>query len=961
MAEAKETQNILKQLYSSSASVAKASEENSTTLQSIYKLQLESEKRRKAAQKKTDTEARRKLRDDKRDDLDQEKKDKKEKKEVEKTGESLGDKLKEGLSGLLGGIGPILTGALAGLLPAITGALGTLASGILGAVKGLGGLMKAGFGALKPILSGAISKILALPALSAIATGAGAVALSGAAVVGVAVGAGKAMEAERRARYGGGEAGDLAQKMYEKELEVKAANQNNRGRATRERTEEEKEVLQKIEETRKELLEVKKERELMVERKKSEINKITKNIKSNRSGSKKVSAEQQQAIDEINNRYAVLEDRLDQRIGAITKRSGDTFDKKKKPVKRQSGGKIPGAFTVPGSGDGDQFPIDLPAGSFVLNRNASDALRQGLQRGGQTQMVPTLLEPGERVFLPGQWENSGIEKLNKTVSRFQTGGEVREEKQTNPGTVSPINSQEPEEEGEEKEGGKKKHPILEKLSDKNIKKVGSAPGLCVTGSLDTMKASGVPEPAATGLDKGNNPRGGAVQLIKDFGWKSLGGSPITLKSPYGTVSAGEHTGAGYNQMVESGKVPSGALVFQTRHADWNGTSPSSRGYDMAIAQKGGREHWNGQPMPQNIYSNVKKVIVLTPDGQASDGSDLGAPGGGTPGQAGGSGGADNAAATGASPVQGIIGQLGGMGEEGQKIAEFLGGLTGIFGALTGAKIDLSGGTEGAGSETVSGGTQGGGSNLSLGGATPGGEFGESALIAAMDSAGMTNKLERASFLAQMAHESDNFRASEEYASGEAYEGRTDLGNTQPGDGVRYKGRGYIQITGRYNYKKFGDIVGHDLVNNPELASDPNIAAQVALAYWKDRGISGPAQKGDNKQVTYLINGGYNGLKDRQEKFAKYKQQGLQTGGLVNMKRAVNKLDERMQAAQTKVNEKEAKEAGAGPIVITKSSGGGGGGKQTVGPGTIQKPPTLPEGCSATLAADYTYNLSLGGY
>ena len=79
-----------------------------------------------------------------------------------------------------------------------------------------------------------------------------------------------------------------------------------------------------------------------------------------------------------------------------------------------------------------------------------------------------------------------------------------------------------------------------------------------------------------------------------------------------------------------------------------------------------------------------------------------------------------------------------------------------------------------------------------------------------------------------------------------------------------------------------------------------------------------------------------------------------------MKGATNKLDERMQTAQTKVNEKEAREAAAGPIVITKPSGGAGG-KQVMGPGTIQKAPVLPESCSATLAADYTYNLSLGGY
>ena len=153
--------------------------------------------------------------------------------------------------------------------------------------------------------------------------------------------------------------------------------------------------------------------------------------------------------------------------------------------------------------------------------------------------------------------------------------------------------------------------------------------------------------------------------------------------------------------------------------------------------------------------------------------------------------------------------------------------------------------------------------------TPGGAFGESSLIAAMNKAGMKNKKERAQFLAQMNHESGNFNYDEEIHDGSNYEGRSDLGNTQKGDGKRYKGRGYIQLTGRANYKHYGDMIGQDLVNNPDLAKDPNVAADVALAYWKDRGISGPAQAGNTKRVTKLINGGYNGLADRQAKYAKY--------------------------------------------------------------------------------------------
>jgi hypothetical protein len=176
------------------------------------------------------------------------------------------------------------------------------------------------------------------------------------------------------------------------------------------------------------------------------------------------------------------------------------------------------------------------------------------------------------------------------------------------------------------EGGSvdKKHPLLKKLSDGKIKKVGAPMGYCVTGSLDTMKASGVPEPAATGNDVGNNPRGAISQLMQSpYNWKSMGGSSIKLDSPYGKVNAGTYTKDQYKSLVESGKVPSGALVFQSRHSNWNGTSPRSSGYDMAIAQQGGKRHWNGQPMPMFVYgNNTKKVIVLTPDGKQGDGSDV---------------------------------------------------------------------------------------------------------------------------------------------------------------------------------------------------------------------------------------------------------------------------------------------------------------------------------------------------
>lgn len=103
----------------------------------------------------------------------------------------------------------------------------------------------------------------------------------------------------------------------------------------------------------------------------------------------------------------------------------------------------------------------------------------------------------------------------------------------------------------------------------------------------------------------------------------------------------------------------------------------------------------------------------------------------------------------------------------------------------------------------------------------------------------TTKNRIAMWLAQIGHESDGFNATEEYASGAAYEGRTDLGNTQPGDGVRFKGRGWCMVTGRYNYAAFsrwafdGGLVPSDtyFVDNPEELADQKWAGLTAAWYW----------------------------------------------------------------------------------------------------------------------------------
>ena len=134
--------------------------------------------------------------------------------------------------------------------------------------------------------------------------------------------------------------------------------------------------------------------------------------------------------------------------------------------------------------------------------------------------------------------------------------------------------------------------------------------------------------------------------------------------------------------------------------------------------------------------------------------------------------------------------------------------------------------------------------------------------AVLDSYQINTYLRIAHFMAQVTVECAGFRTTEEFASGNEYEGRTDLGNTHPGDGKRYKGRGLLQLTGRANYRSIGAILGLDLENHPEIAGDPLISLRIAGEYWKKHQINTPAEGDDLIQVTQLVNGGQNGIEDR---------------------------------------------------------------------------------------------------
>lgn len=141
------------------------------------------------------------------------------------------------------------------------------------------------------------------------------------------------------------------------------------------------------------------------------------------------------------------------------------------------------------------------------------------------------------------------------------------------------------------------------------------------------------------------------------------------------------------------------------------------------------------------------------------------------------------------------------------------------------------------------------------------------LNAAMEEFEIDTPARRQSFLSQIGHESGQLLYVRELASGAAYEGRKDLGNTQPGDGKKYRGRGLIQITGRANYTACMMALDIDCVEHPELLEQPVNACRSAGWFWKTHGLNALADAGDQVRVTKRINGGTNGLADRLALFA----------------------------------------------------------------------------------------------
>jgi predicted chitinase len=209
--------------------------------------------------------------------------------------------------------------------------------------------------------------------------------------------------------------------------------------------------------------------------------------------------------------------------------------------------------------------------------------------------------------------------------------------------------------------------------------------------------------------------------------------------------------------------------------------------------------------------------------------------------------------------------------------------------------------------------------------TGGSDARKAELVKAMDAGGITDQNSKAALMANMDHESGGFTKKEEnlnysakrlrevfpkyYKSDEdaradagnpeaignkVYGGR--MGNVDPGDGYKFRGRGDTQLTGRAQYEAMGKKLGVDLVNNPELAADPKYSAQIAVQNWKSSGADKLAQAGDMVGARKRINGGTNGLEDVNSKFDGYLAQ-AKAGDLTPTRRA----DELKVAAPTGVN------------------------------------------------------------
>lgn len=484
-------------------------------------------------------------------------------------------------------------------------------------------------------------------------------------------------------------------------------------------------------------------------------------------------------------------------------------------------------------------------------------------------LIPTLLEPGEKVFMPGQW-NDSIAALNDAIPRFQTGGIIET---SHPNTGS---------------------------------------GWGIDGLNDSKGRPAVfSKEAAEAWMKMMQESDGKVK-----------GADITSSQRSREYNAGL-SGAASN----SGHLYGEAVDVNSGSPTWTWMRNHGHKHGWQFNDYAGQDGWHfdyvgpgagRRPIPEGLDGAQEKGKG---NGFSADGllKSLG-------------------------PVGGI---LAGMGEG---ISELMGSMD--LGSMFGIGMKGAGGASqgimGMFSGMFGGSSPGNGGSGDYSHVQASGDYSRDALVKALDSHGITDKKERAMFLAQMHLESDGFNAREEYSGGHDYYG----------GGKKYKGRGYIQLTHDYNYKKYGDIIGVDLLNNPDLAADPTNAAKIALAYWDSRVSKEAARGGDVSTVTRNIQGGQRHLAERTDLYNHYLQKGYQTGGIVggvgNMGMS-RPLDlERLFEATVAHNDALVTYANADPIIVFDDPEPV---SMTDNAQPNQDPPTLPNGPSSTQAAEYFYNLN----
>lgn len=246
-----------------------------------------------------------------------------------------------------------------------------------------------------------------------------------------------------------------------------------------------------------------------------------------------------------------------------------------------------------------------------------------------------------------------------------------------------------------------------------------------------------------------------------------------------------------------------------------------------------------------------------------------------------------------------------------------------------------------------------------------------ALLRQMDEQGISDPTMRAQIMAQAHHETGGFRTTEEnfnysgrrlfelYGAGNTYGNRVRfqsvdeanalvargqsavgdviyggrMGNTDEGDGFKYRGRGAFQLTGRDNYRRYGEMIGVDLEANPELVNDPEIGAKVALAYYQQNIVNRGIDSGDTRAVSRAINGGTIGLQDRMDLFASYNAQGVPSasGALTEAQQALTVSEAESSTAPAPV----IVQNGGTSVAMGGAGGGGSGGAQPMSPvGTL---------------------------